>query len=279
MDPQPLFARPRLLEFWRQVIDPSGIGMPEGIASDLAAFTGEPVPVVLSRMANGKMALKQLWLERGIDPRNVDQVEAFYREQMVEAYELADWHCGRTNGEPPLRYAFAALFAQRFGLVRALDFGSGIGTGSVALASVGCEVHSADIARRLLDLAGSRMAGRGYTPTLIDLKVETPRLGYYDLITCFDVLEHVPDQYAKIRELESYLRYGGHLIVNFMADSTDPDRPMHISSAGNWLRLVRRTGLKPQWNYFTEGTQVLVRHKLAPLHNALGRVVDQLQGV
>ncbi len=279
MDPQLLFARPRLLEFWRQVIDPSGIGMPEGIASDLAAFTGEPVPLVLEKMANGKAELKQLWLRQHIDSHDHDQVEAFYRDQMVEAYELADWHSGRTNGDPPLRYAFAALFAQRFGLKRVLDFGSGIGTGSVALASVGCEVHSADIARRLLDLVGSRMARRGYTPTLIDLKVDAPRAGYYDLITCFDVLEHVPDQYAKIRELESYLRYGGSLIVNFMADSTDPDRPMHISSAGNWLRLVRRTGLKPQWDYFTEGTQVLVRHKLASLHNAIGRVVDHVQGV
>jgi 2-polyprenyl-3-methyl-5-hydroxy-6-metoxy-1,4-benzoquinol methylase len=270
----------QLLDFWTRVIDPRGIGMADAIATEIAAFTGEPTAVVLAKMSRGKEDLKELWLNQKIDHKEAAQVEAFYRDQLVEAYELANWHCGRTNGEPPTNYAFAALLAKQVGARRILDFGSGIGTGSLAFASLGCEVHSADIANRLLDLVEHRMKARGYAPHLVRLSEgQRPLRGFYDLITCFDVLEHVVDQHAKLRELESYLKVGGYLIVNLMADSHDEDRPMHISSSGNWLRLVRRTGLQPVWPYVTGSVQVLVRTRFAHLHNALATIVDRVQGV
>src|SRR5205085_11921359 len=124
----------------------------------------------------------------------------------------------------------------------------------------GCQVHAADIASGLLALVGHRMARRGRPVRLIDLNgPERPERNYYDLITCFDVLEHIPDQLATLRELTSYLRPGGRLLVNFMENSHHEDRPMHISSAGNWLALVRQTDLRPDWKWFDEECQALVR--------------------
>lgn len=271
----PMFTQSQLLDFWRGVVDPNGIGMPEAIATDIASYTGEDREQVLLKMERGTEDLKQLWTSQRIDVCNPAEVERFYRDQFVEAYELANWHCGRTNGTPPLNYAFAALVARSDGLFRVLDFGSGIGTGSIALASVGCEVHSADIADQLLDFVGHRMAHRGYQPRVIRLsRGEKPPAGYYDLITCFDVLEHVADQRAKLAELEGYLRYGGILVVNLMYDSTHADRPMHISSAGSPLKLVRRTGFKPDWREFGQERQLLVRTRTARLSNQIARFVD-----
>jgi 2-polyprenyl-3-methyl-5-hydroxy-6-metoxy-1,4-benzoquinol methylase len=273
-----MFSQPQLLDFWRGVIDPDHLGMPEAIAGDIAAFTREPRAQVLQQMARGTKALKELWESHRIDISSPDQVERFYRDQFVEAYELANWHCGRTNGVPPLNYAHAALLARERGLARVLDFGSGIGSGSLALASVGCEVHSADIADRLLDFVEYRMRVRGFVPTTIRLsRGETPRMDYYDLITCFDVLEHIPAQLNKLRELENYLRYGGVLLVNLMEDSTHPDRPMHVSSAGNRLRLIRKTGLQPDWSTFGE-MQALTRTRLAGARNVVAALIDRVQG-
>jgi 2-polyprenyl-3-methyl-5-hydroxy-6-metoxy-1,4-benzoquinol methylase len=161
------------------------------------------------------------------------------------------------------------------GATRVLDFGCGIGSGSIALAGTGAEVHSADIAKNLLDLTGHRLTRHGYTPRLIDLAGgEKPKIGYYDLISCFDVLEHIPDQLATVKELQTYLRSGGRLVCNFFNDSSDPDRPMHISSAGNWTRLIRTTGLSPEWDATSRASvPVLRRHPLARLRNLAALVL------
>jgi hypothetical protein len=106
---------------------------------------------------------------------------------------------------------------------------------------------------------------------------QRPRSNYYDLITCFDVLEHVPDQQAKLRELESYLANGGYLLVNFMYSSSDPDRPMHISSAGHWDLLARRTGMVPVWSHCDNSVQVLMKTPYARVRHGLASVVDWLR--
>jgi len=102
--------------------------MPQAIASEIANYTREPAAVVLDRMARGKDEFTQRWMQLGVNVTDRAQVEAFYNQQFVEAYELADWHAGRTNGTPPLSYAHAAHVARTRHLKAALDFGSGIGT-------------------------------------------------------------------------------------------------------------------------------------------------------
>jgi 2-polyprenyl-3-methyl-5-hydroxy-6-metoxy-1,4-benzoquinol methylase len=265
-------------QFWRSVVDPDNVGMPEAIAGEIAAFTGEPKEQVLDKMESGAQDFRQLWLRSDIDPSDSARVTTFYREQFVEAYELANWHSGRTFAEFPLNYARTALFARRKGLRRALDFGSGIGTGSLALAAAGCDVHSADIATELLRFVSFRMERRGFTSRPIDLNTaERPLKRHYDIITCFDVLEHVPDQVEKLIELQSYLRFGGFLMVNLFSDSTDPLRPMHISSAGDPHRLIRKTGMKPDWPNYQGEMHVLKRTRLARLRNSLASVRDDLR--
>lgn len=262
-------------EFWRVVVDPGSIGMPESIAGEIASYTGEPLVDVLQKMETGMHDLKKMWEGSEIDRTDPESVASFYRDQFVEAYELANWHCGRTNGEVPLNYAYAALFAKARGLKRALDYGAGIGTGSLCLASAGCEVESADVARDLVRFTGHRMSLRGFTPRLIDLNTPNrPRRNYYDIVTCFDVLEHVPDQLATLRMLATYLRRGGYLLVNLMDDSTHDERPMHISSAGDWLAMVRKTRLKPEWPSFGDGFQVLTLNRTAWLTNRIAGFIE-----
>jgi SAM-dependent methyltransferase len=274
-----VFSEEELLELWRKVVDPRGIGMPESIAAEISSYTHEPVDDVLRKMESGTEDFKQLWEATGIDPANPADIEQFYRRQFVEAYELANWHCGRTNGVPPLEYAWAAKFALARGLTRVLDFGSGIGTGSLCFASVGCEVDAADVACELLRFVNHRFRQRGYNVNAINLSDgEKPRGGYYDLIACFDVLEHIPDQVAKVRELWSYLRQGGYLLANFLTDSSDKDRPMHVSSAREPLRLIHRTPLAADWSVpqGRRSVYVLKRSRIGHLRNIVARYRDRL---
>jgi SAM-dependent methyltransferase len=274
----PTCGEEELLALWRRTLDPHGIGLPQAIASDIASYTAEPIDVVLRKMTSGTDDFRRLWQNSAVNTADSTSVAAFYRDQFTEAYELANWHCGRTTGTPPLNYARAARFARRRGLRRVLDFGSGIGSGSLCLAETGCEVWSADIARGLLSFVAHRLGRRGHQPHVVDLNTAAPPCSYFDLITCFDVLEHIPDQLGTLRRLESYLSTGGVLFVNLMRDSRDPNRPMHVSSAGDWLALVRRTGLCPDWSATTPEAQILVRRRggrwrncLAAWHDWFGR--------
>jgi 2-polyprenyl-3-methyl-5-hydroxy-6-metoxy-1,4-benzoquinol methylase len=156
--------------------------MAEAIAGELASYTGQPVDQVLALMERGTHDFEQLWRAAGIDPTNRGAVEEFYRRQFVEAYELANWHCGRTNGEPPLNYAHVAHVAKAKGFRRALDYGSGIGTGALCLHEAGCAVDCADIAQDLLKFVGYRLARRQVGVTLVDLASgQTPAAGQYDV--------------------------------------------------------------------------------------------------
>jgi 2-polyprenyl-3-methyl-5-hydroxy-6-metoxy-1,4-benzoquinol methylase len=150
-----------------------------------------------------------------------------------------------------------------------LDFGSGIGSGCLCLRKVGCNVDAADVAERLLEFVQFRFQQRQDSVSIINLNKDQPKENHYDMITAFDVLEHIPDQLAKLRKLEKYLRPGGYLLVNLMDNSYHPDRPMHVSSAVNWLKLIRKTSLTPDWsNYLTE-LQVLQRSRFGRWRNLL----------
>jgi len=266
-----------LIEIWRRAIGPRRLGTAEALAADIACYTQESIDQVLEKMAAGKDDLKQRWEEMRVDPANSEQVAAFYRDQLVEMYELAEWHSGRLNGIPPLNYAHAAKLARANGARRALDYGSGIGSGALCLAAAGCQVDCADISNTLLGFVGHRLTKHSIPVRTIDLgEGQLPDRRAYDIITCFDVLEHVVDQDRELRKLESYLRPGGYLIVNLMQSSAHPDRPMHISSAGDWLRLVRRTNLVPDWTHFiTLETQALVYRRWGRVKNLAASFTDR----
>ena len=270
-----------LAHIWRSAVDPKGIGMAEALAEDIAAHTGEPPGLVLERMARGKQDFRLEWEQSGIDPTDASSVAHFYREQLVEAYELAEWHSGRLNGHPPLNYAHAAYLARTKKLSRVLDFGSGIGTGALCLVNAGCRVDCADINKALLSFVRRRVALRGLTVDTIDLAEASPPERTYDLVTCFDVLEHIPDQFSELRRLQSYLRPGGYLLVNLMKNAIDPDRPMHVSSAPDWLRMIRGTRMVPDWDWFRSGqdhiAQALVYRRWGRARNTLGLCVDMVQ--
>jgi hypothetical protein len=101
-------------------------------------------------------------------------------------------------------------------------------------------------------------------------------------MTCFDVLEHIPDQHAQLTKLATYLRVGGYLFVNLLHDSTHPNRPMHISSAGDTIALVRRTSLVPDWDATCIDADLnvtaLVKRRGGRLYNVAASVVERWQG-
>jgi hypothetical protein len=52
----------------------------------------------------------------------------------------------------------------------------------------------------------------------------------FDVVLCFDVLEHVPNPTAMICEIASYLSRGGHAFISEAFSEVEPTRPTHLLS-------------------------------------------------
>jgi len=100
---------------------------------------------------------------------------------------------------------------------RLLDLGCGGGLLSEALAGAGAEVTAIDLAPDLLKIArlhglesGIRVDYRQVSAEA--LAAESP--GGFDVITCMEMLEHVPDPASILQACAALLRPGGRLFVS-----------------------------------------------------------------
>jgi len=98
-----------------------------------------------------------------------------------------------------------------------LDVGCGGGILSEAMARAGARVLGVDLSRPVLDVAELH-ALEGKVPveyravSAEDLAQERP--ASFDLVTCMEMLEHVPDPAATVQALASLARPGGDVILS-----------------------------------------------------------------
>jgi len=135
------------------------------------------------------------------------------REELLAAEHLA-------------RYEWAAALAPDR---RVLDAGCGTGYGVEILAAAGAEsVLGVDTAGAVVEAARAREA-----PGVAFEQADIARLPYaggsFDLITCFEVIEHVPDPSAVLGELARVLAPDGVLAISSPnADRYPPGNPHHV---------------------------------------------------
>jgi len=157
------------------------------------------------------------------DPSSIDR---FYDESQAHLFELMWWH-SLAEDQTPLAYVMALDFARRHPGRRYLDFGAGVGSGAILFAQHGFKVAIADISSSLLRFAEWRLAQRGLTAQIVDLKASRLPTNAFDLITTMDVFEHLHDPLAAVDQLADALSPGGHVFGRFAAEK-DPERPQHI---------------------------------------------------
>lgn len=156
-----------------------------------------------------------------IPPGNVDAAEIDRFSALAQG-----WWDPRGASRPlhelnPLRLQYVQRIASAGGQPlprrRVVDVGCGGGILAEAMARDGARVLGIDLAAPLIEVAGLHAleAGIGVEYRLIaagELAVAEP--GAFDLVTCMEMLEHVPDPAAMIGELARLVRPGGDVIVS-----------------------------------------------------------------
>ena len=121
----------------------------------------------------------------------------------------------------PLRLQYigraAGLRTVELGPKQVLDVGCGGGILAEAMARGGAQVLGIDLSQPVLDVAELHALEAGvnleYRAVAAEERAQQ-RPGAFDLVTCMEMLEHVPDPAAAIHALASLVRPGGDVIVS-----------------------------------------------------------------
>jgi 2-polyprenyl-6-hydroxyphenyl methylase / 3-demethylubiquinone-9 3-methyltransferase len=116
----------------------------------------------------------------------------------------------------PVRAQFVTERAAMAG-ARVLDVGCGGGLLCEALARAGAKVSGIDLASGMIDVARLHAAEQGLdisyqVSSAEELADANP--GGFDVVTCMEMLEHVPDPQRMVKTLGSLVRPGGAVFVS-----------------------------------------------------------------
>ncbi|MBP8081516.1 MAG: bifunctional 2-polyprenyl-6-hydroxyphenol methylase/3-demethylubiquinol 3-O-methyltransferase UbiG [Arenimonas sp.] len=116
----------------------------------------------------------------------------------------------------PARLGYIAGRARLKG-AHALDVGCGAGLLSEALAREGAKVSALDLSPELVDIAKLHLLESGLT---VDYRLQSVESiadempGAFDVVTCMELLEHVPDPQSILDACATLLKPGGKLFVS-----------------------------------------------------------------
>lgn len=209
---------------WRAALAPRTGDIRRDLTMEAAEYLGIPFQEAERRVETSGEDFGKEWKLRVSDPSDPDQLTRFYNESQAELFEQIAWHASEQIHHRSL--VCADLASTRPGR-EFLDFGSGIGSNALIFGLAGFRVTLADIADPLRNFAKWRLERRGVTVRALDLKRDEIEPKRYDVITCFDVLEHVPDPLGAVKRMRDALRVGGTYFL-YAPFGPDPERPMHI---------------------------------------------------
>jgi len=116
----------------------------------------------------------------------------------------------------PLRLGYIDQIAQLSGK-NVLDVGCGGGILSESMAGLGANVTGIDLGDKALQVAKLHLLESGkqveYRKIAVeDLAAEQPE--QYDVVTCMEMLEHVPDPQSVVRACSQLVKPGGHVFFS-----------------------------------------------------------------
>ncbi|HLE82432.1 MAG TPA: class I SAM-dependent methyltransferase, partial [Dehalococcoidia bacterium] len=167
---------------------------------------------VATVMQAGTYQMANLWRGR---PEGQTELEFYERDDVGTAY-VTDLAAFQIKMGGHLTSQFKDIKDKRV-----LDFGSGIGTHALILASQGCSVDCVEVNQVMREFTEWRAQKRGLTVNFVD----KPRPGY-DVALCYHVLEHVPNPQEVADVIVNALNPGGRLFTESDFED-DGAHPMH----------------------------------------------------
>ncbi|AAP96505.1 bifunctional 3-demethylubiquinol 3-O-methyltransferase/2-polyprenyl-6-hydroxyphenol methylase [[Haemophilus] ducreyi] len=152
---------------------------------------------------------------------NVDQQELSKFEQMAHSWWDPNGSFKPIHLLNPLRFNYIQTKANGLFGKKVLDVGCGGGILSEAMAQAGAIVTGIDMTTEPLEIAKQHAIENGLTIHYQQTTVEDLRLNHtacnaekFDVVTCMEMLEHVPDPLSVIQSCKALLKPDGVLFLS-----------------------------------------------------------------
>lgn len=149
-------------------------------------------------------------------PANVDQAEIQKFEALASRWWDPNSEFKPLHDINPLRLGYIERSIALAGK-RVLDVGCGGGILSESMAQRGARVTGIDLGEMPLKIASLHRLESGVEVEYRRVPVEELALeqpGAFDLVTCMEMLEHVPDPASTVRACAALVRPGGHVFFS-----------------------------------------------------------------
>jgi SAM-dependent methyltransferase len=181
--------------------------------------------------------------DAGLDADLRDSVERFDPEEVSD---------GLLAAEHKARYWWAAGVVEG---KRVLDAGCGVGYGAQILADGGAQsVAGVDREKEAIELAQRSYADGRVEYGVADLARLSFESGTFDVVVCFEVIEHVVDRTAVLAELKRVLADKGLLIVS------SPNRRVYLPGNPHHVHEYEPEELRKELSAFFEGVDLYRQH-------------------
>ena len=172
---------------------------------------------------------------------NVDNAEVAKFEALASRWWDPQSEFKPLHDINPLRLDFIDARAGLAGK-KVLDVGCGGGILSEAMARRGADVTGIDLGEAPLGVARLHAQEQGVAIEYRHVSVEAlaeEQPGHYDVVTCMEMLEHVPDPASVVRACAALVRQGGHVFFSTL-NRTPKSYAFAILGAEYVLKLLPR---------------------------------------
>ncbi len=192
----------------------------DGGLKELAEYLGKPCNDFKKELekASGKFGgfgkyvkvTEDEWNSMKIDEDDINEVMGFYAQ--TENYMPELTIIASTEDKQKLcRFVIGYLLKEN--VKKIVDYGCGVGQISIIGALNGLDMTSVDIEGKTFEFTKWKFKKYGVNVKTIEIKNDKPLKEKYDAITCFEVLQHVPDVEKKLERFYESLNEKGLLLI------------------------------------------------------------------
>ncbi|MGY3569928.1 bifunctional 2-polyprenyl-6-hydroxyphenol methylase/3-demethylubiquinol 3-O-methyltransferase UbiG [Vibrio paucivorans] len=150
-------------------------------------------------------------------PQNVDPSEIKKFEDMASRWWDLEGEFKPLHQINPLRLDYVLEKSGGLFGKKVLDVGCGGGILAESMAKTGAEVTGLDMGKEPLEVARLHALETGTALTYIQSTIEdhaSDNAQKYDVVTCMEMLEHVPDPLSVIQSCATLVKPGGHVFFS-----------------------------------------------------------------
>lgn len=208
------------------------------LMEDLAEFEGLEEDEIRIRFINKQKLRNKEFSEMVGDNKTPERLDNYYINNSYEIYDHFFWHLeGRRSFDKKIVEDIKNLYPEKSAEI--IDFGAGGGQLSYMLAKEGYQVTITEKNKKELEFISYRFNKHKLKIKIVPLPIHPQFKNKYDIVLCFDVLEHIPDEEFEetINTLKSLKKEGGRVFATVSFGAQDA-HPSHFDATENKKKMI-----------------------------------------